>query len=74
MYQVVATAIQSVVGTTLHVSISETDDTGRTYNLASLSTLCADQYDALERYSLEECLEQMVTGLVNTLSSNAPRL
>jgi len=74
MYNIHIHGTQSLVGTYVSVSISETDDCNVTKPVTGLRTFCADGFDGLEAGSLEEFLEQVITAAVNTLSANAAML
>lgn len=70
MYNITATATETAAITFISVSISETDDTGHTQALAGFRTATNDVFAGLEAGTLENFLEQFVTGLVNTLTTN----
>lgn len=74
MYNITVSGTQTLVGTYISVSVSETDDTGASEPLFGFRTFCADGFAGLPAGSLEEFLEQTITACVNGLSTNAPRL
>lgn len=74
MYNITISGTETLVGTAVTVSISETDDSMVTHPLTGFRTFCADQFDGLEPGSLESFLEQVITAAVNTLSANRDRL
>lgn len=74
MYNITISGSQTLVGTALSVSVSETDDNNVTEHLFGFRTFCADGFVGLTAGSLEEFLEQVITASVNGLSTNAPRL
>ena len=69
MYNLHIDAHQTMEQCLVRCSLSETDDRGSTYAVASFGFSCAERFEALEPGSLEEFLEQMVTGLVKGLST-----
>ena len=74
MYSIHVTGIQTLVGTHISVSVSETNQYGFSDQLFGFRTFAADGFDGLEAGSLEEFLEQTIVACVNGLSTNAPRL
>lgn len=74
MYNITVSGQETLVGTAISVSLSETTDDHRSALLATWTGFCADQYDELPSGSLEAFLEQVCTAVVNTLSSNGRRL
>lgn len=74
MYNLNVSAQETLVGTAIQVSLSETSEEGRSQVIATWTSFCGDQYDELPHGSLEAFLEQVSTAVVNTLSSNGTRL
>lgn len=74
MYNITISGSQTLVGTAVSVSVSETDDRNVTEHLFGFRTFSADGFAGLAAGSLEEFLEQVIVACVNGLSSNAPRL
>jgi len=69
MYNLQIAAHQAFDQCLVRCSLSETDDRGNTYEVATFGFSSAQRFEALEPGSLEEFLEQMVTGLVKGLST-----
>ena len=74
MYNITVSGQETLVGTAISVSLSETTEDHRSAIVATWTSFCADQYDELPHGSLEAFLEQVATAVVNSLSSNASRL
>lgn len=74
MYNITVSGQETLVGSAISVSLSETTDEGRSTLLATWTSFCGDQYDDLPHGSLEAFLEQISTAVVNSLSSNGRRL
>lgn len=74
MYNIHIAAHQAFDQALVSVSLSETDEFDNTHALASFRFTSAQRFEALEAGSLEEFLEQIVTGLVKALSSRTGRV
>lgn len=74
MYNITVSGQETLFGTAISVSLSETTDDGHSHPLAQWNSYCGDQYDDLPQGSLEAFLEQVSTAVVNSLSSNGRRL
>lgn len=74
MYNLSVNAIQRIDGATILVSLSETDDVGRTHHVAEFRRDENAEFPSLERYSLEEFLEHVLVALVNSLSTGEGRV
>lgn len=70
MYNITVFGRETLAGTLVSVSISETDDNGNTEGLTGFSSMCNDDFPGLAWGSLENFLEQTCVALYNTLSTN----
>lgn len=69
MYNIHVSAHQTLGGTLLNCSLSETDDLGNTYQVAEFRLSDNSHFAALEEDSLEEFLEQVLVALVKGVST-----
>lgn len=67
MYNMTVNAIQIQDSAHIHVSVTETEDTGTTETLFTVKSLAQDASDDSEAYSLERFLDQVVHGLSRAL-------
>lgn len=74
MYNLHVDAHQAFEQSLVSCSLSETDEFGNTHALATFRFTNSDRFEALEPGSLEEFLEQIVTGLVKALSHRSGRV
>lgn len=69
MYSMTISAHQAFGMALIHVSLSETTDDGVTHVLSTVTHAADDRFPHLDWCSLEEFLDQTVTGLSRVLSS-----
>ena len=69
MYSLTVSAHQAFGMALIHVSLSETDDTGATHVLSTVTHAADDRFPHLAWCSLEEFLDQACVGLSRVLSS-----
>lgn len=74
MHNLHVSATQTVAGTLVAVSISETDEEGTTMPLATATALSTREFPELDGGSLEEFLEQAMDGVVKSLSTGVRRV